>query len=54
MLTDDTEDHVGHMEGPWPFKAVFLTPDGIRTKINYSIGALTADVVTWHAGAADS
>ncbi|MFF9780539.1 hypothetical protein ACF1HJ_43760 [Streptomyces sp. NPDC013978] len=48
VLTDDTEDHVVHVEGPWPFKAVFLGPDGgARTKISYSIEDLTADLVTW-------
>ncbi|MFD7974698.1 hypothetical protein [Streptomyces sp. NPDC059071] len=48
VLTDDTEDHVVHMEGPWPFKAVFLGPDGrARTKIDHSIEDLTADLVTW-------
>lgn len=48
VLTDDTEKHVGHMEGPWPFKAVLVTPDGARTRINHSIAELTAAVVAWH------
>ncbi|MCX4546175.1 hypothetical protein [Streptomyces sp. NBC_01565] len=48
VLTDDTEDHVGHIEGPWPFKVTFLDPAGVRTRINYSIGALTAHVVRWY------
>ncbi|MEJ8641378.1 hypothetical protein WKI68_07610 [Streptomyces sp. MS1.HAVA.3] len=49
VLTDDTEEHVGHLEGPWPFKAVFLGPDGVRTKICYSIDRLKVHVVTWCA-----
>ncbi|MFJ6102355.1 hypothetical protein ACIQHY_15300 [Streptomyces sp. NPDC092359] len=49
VLTDDTEEHVGHLEGPWPFKALFLGPEGIRTKIGPSIEGLTADVARWHA-----
>ncbi|MBT2470568.1 hypothetical protein J7E97_22535 [Streptomyces sp. ISL-66] len=48
VLTDDTEEHVGHMEGPWPFKAVFVSPDAVRTKINYSIDNLKAHIVRWY------
>ncbi|GGT80724.1 hypothetical protein GCM10010272_26550 [Streptomyces lateritius] len=33
VLTDDTEEHVGHLEGPWPFKAVFLSPEGLRSHL---------------------
>ncbi|MFF0204539.1 hypothetical protein [Streptomyces sp. NPDC005017] len=51
VLTDDTEEHVGHVEGPWPFKAVFLGPDGVRTEIDYSIGDMKARLVTWCAAA---
>ncbi|MDG5807582.1 MULTISPECIES: hypothetical protein [unclassified Streptomyces] len=48
VLTDDTEDHVVHVEGPWPFKAVFLGPDGVaRTKIDDSIEELTGNLVMW-------
>ncbi|MET9604255.1 hypothetical protein ABZZ17_04210 [Streptomyces sp. NPDC006512] len=52
VLTDDTERYVGHLEGPWPFKAVFLGPDGSRTRIDHSIDALTAQVVRWCTEAA--
>ncbi|QEU82476.1 hypothetical protein CP968_33230 [Streptomyces subrutilus] len=51
ILTDDTEEHVVHMEGPWPYKAVFLGPDGVRTRINHSIGVLTDRIVDWYARA---
>ncbi|MFJ8436003.1 hypothetical protein ACIQ9P_32355 [Kitasatospora sp. NPDC094019] len=54
VLTDDTEDHVVHMEGLWPFKAVLLDPDRVRTEIDYSIDELTARVVTWCTEAAGS
>ncbi len=47
VLTDDTEEHAGHLEGPWPFKAVFLSPDRVRTEIAHSINDLTAQTVTW-------
>ncbi|WP_327418967.1 hypothetical protein [Streptomyces sp. NBC_01233] len=53
ILTDDTEEHVGHLEGPWPFKALFVGPEGVHTKINYSIAALTDRVITWCTEAAD-
>ncbi|MFD4131516.1 hypothetical protein [Streptomyces goshikiensis] len=49
VLTDDTEEHAGHLEGPWPFKAVLLGPEGVRTRIAPSIDALTAHVVGWYA-----
>ncbi|MFF9205072.1 hypothetical protein ACF1AE_25285 [Streptomyces sp. NPDC014986] len=52
VLTDDTEQHVGHLEGPWPFKALFIGPDGVRTEIDHSVGDLTAHVVRWCTGAA--
>lgn len=52
VLTDDTEEHVGHMEGPWPFKAMFLSPDRVRTKIDYSVDDLKAHIVTWYTEAA--
>ncbi|MDX3537744.1 hypothetical protein PV721_25940 [Streptomyces sp. MB09-01] len=52
ILTDDTEEHVGHLEGPWPFKAVFVGPEGVRTKINFSIDVLTDGVITWYTEAA--
>lgn len=51
VLTDDTEEHVCHMEGPWPFKVMFLSPDGVGTKIDHSIGDLTAHIVTWYTEA---
>ncbi|NBE83314.1 hypothetical protein [Micromonospora rubida] len=51
VLTDDTEEYVGHLEGPWPFKAIFLSPDGVRTKIDYSVDKLKAAIVTWCAEA---
>lgn len=52
VLTDDTEEHAGHLEGLWPFKAVFLTPNRVRTEIDYSINDLTAQIVTWCTEAA--
>jgi hypothetical protein len=52
VLTDDTEEHVSHIEGPWPFKVTFRDPGGIRTEIGDSIRALEAHVVTWYTQAA--
>ncbi|WP_404962592.1 hypothetical protein [Streptomyces sp. 147326] len=52
ILTDDTEEHVGHLEGPWPFKAVFVGPEGVHIKINYSVDALTDRVIAWCTEAA--
>ncbi|MFF8280855.1 hypothetical protein ACF05T_33140 [Streptomyces lateritius] len=47
VLTDDTEEHAGHLEGPWPFKAVLLSPEGVRTTIDHSIDDLKAHIVAW-------
>jgi hypothetical protein len=49
-LTDDTEEHVGWMEGPWPFAATFHGPDGARTEIDYSIDDLVEQVAQWCTG----
>jgi hypothetical protein len=46
-LTDDTEDWVGWLEGPWPFAATLHGPDGARTEINYSIDDLVEQVAEW-------
>ncbi|WP_329383971.1 hypothetical protein OG625_22420 [Streptomyces sp. NBC_01351] len=54
VLTDDTEEYVGHLEGPWPFKAVFLGPDGTdRTEIDYSIDVLKGRILKWCTEASD-
>jgi hypothetical protein len=52
VLTDDTEEHVTHIEGRWPFKVTFHSPDGIRPEIDHSIHALEAHIVTWYSGVA--
>ncbi|MET9378201.1 hypothetical protein ABZX98_29405 [Streptomyces sp. NPDC002992] len=36
VVTDDTEEYVVRTEGPWPFKAALLSPDGARTKTDHS------------------
>ncbi|MEV7524891.1 hypothetical protein [Streptomyces sp. NPDC091371] len=60
VLTDDTEAYVCHIEGPWPFLAVFLGPDagdgdgaggGVRTELDDSIINLRDRVAAWCAGA---
>jgi hypothetical protein len=48
VMTDDAEDHVSRVEGPWPFVATFRSSQGgVRTETDYSIDALVARVVAW-------
>jgi hypothetical protein len=50
VLTDDTEDYVIWVEGPWPFAATFSSPAGVRTEVDHSIGDLMTRIVTWCTG----
>jgi hypothetical protein len=53
VLTDDAEDHVTWLEGPWPFVATFRSSQGgVRTETDYSIDALLARIVAWCASPA--
>jgi hypothetical protein len=47
VLTDDSEDYVIWLEGPWPFVATFSSPAGVRTETNPSLNNLVARIVTW-------
>jgi hypothetical protein len=47
VLTDDSEDYLIWVEGPWPFVATFSGPDGVRTEANPSLLDLVARIVTW-------
>jgi len=50
VLTDDTEDYVGWIEGPWPFVARLSGPDGVVEVVDYSIDELVAKTIAWCAG----
>jgi hypothetical protein len=49
VLTDDTEDYAGWLEGPWPFVARFTGPDGTFEVVEYEIDDLIAKAVAWCA-----
>ena len=53
VLIDDTEEHVSAIEGPWPLKVMFVSPDAVRTEIDYSINKLVAQVVAWYTEVAE-
>ena len=50
VLTDDTEENVSHMEGPWPFKAMLLGSDGAKTVIDYSFDEVRDRFIAWCTG----
>jgi hypothetical protein len=52
VLTDATEEHVGHVEGPWPFKVTFLSQDRTRTRVDLSLDGLLAHIIAWYTEAA--
>jgi hypothetical protein len=52
VLTDDTEDHVSWLEGPWPFKATLVSPDGVREELDDSLKVVCDLVVEWNREAA--
>jgi hypothetical protein len=51
VVTDDTEAYVSWLEGPWPFKAELVGPDGVRTEIDDRILDSCAHVVAWYRDA---
>jgi hypothetical protein len=52
VLTDDTEEHVSWIEGPWPFKAMLVSPDGVREELDDSLAVVRNHVVEWYREAA--
>jgi len=47
VLTDDTEEQVTWLEGPWPFAVTFTGRDGGQTEIEYSIDRLLTRIIAW-------
>ncbi|GLY33801.1 hypothetical protein [Kineosporia sp. NBRC 101731] len=47
VFTNDTEEYVVWMEGPWPLAATFKTPTSAYTEVDFDSGELIKRVVAW-------